>query len=1019
MKKLTRHLLSMTAAMAIGSSAVLSCGLPSALAAEAQEAEEAGKLVPVIIRLSGEAVLAGEGAAQLGTDYLDTPEATAKAEALRQTSSEAEAAIRSLYPELEVGYRFDLLMNGFSCELPKGLLDEARACPWVEDIEEIETVNIQRPDLYTAPELGEVSYFRETTGYFGEGEVIAVLDGEFDIDHDMFAPIDDKNNKLTKEDIIAAAGNLNVQVDPEQAYISSKLPYVIDYADDTPYESSDPKEFHGTHVSGIAAGNKISDADGNELSGIARDAQIIMMRVFGDVLVDEVQGTYQNAVKYDAALAALEDAATLRADVINMSFGSPEPDLDSISYKDTLKSLNNAGITIVAAAGNSSNNRIIEGTYLDMDAAVPDTQTVSEPSSFKEVLSVASANNSMRRDPCFKIEGLDDEIPFSVADDRILSEILDDGVYEYVYCGLGTPGDFEGKDLTGKIALVDRGGFTFSEKAYNAEQAGAVAMIVCDNIDEQSLIGMALDGVTLPSVFISLNNGIKMKEAESGKIRLDSTITVITPLDGGISGFSSFGPAEDLTLKPDIAGIGGSVTSAAKNNSLMQIEGTSMSSPYVAGCAAILDQYLRKNGMVLSGSAKTAFIKNLLMNSAVLFQNGDTYESPRRQGAGLVNLKNVLNDRVILTGEGGLAKVELKDKLTDKISFNVDIRNFSDQDVEFKEARLVLTAEDGAMIENDESGQISIIGSSNIGVTADLSSLLSTAAGETRTVTVSAQLSEADLAARSTSFPNGFFVEGYIILSGAENCCDVSIPVMGFCGDWTQAPIFHSGTKYLAPYQLFTTAGNGSFDASYSFAGVAEATARLIERLPEEDAEYVLANPFSIADYYDDEYFGDLMNCYSESTYLSPDGDGLSDRFGIVFSLLRSAHISGLRIYDSENNLVSESDAANVPAQKVVYSMSEEDLRSLPDGEYRGSFEGYIYYEGAENNPQAYDFPIVVDKKAPSLEVKPKEENGRKLIEITSADENLDGIFITGRGDGGIAGEYTADGACFPLCNMR
>ena len=246
----------MTAAAAIGFSSVLNCGSLSALAAYEHGTTKAGKLVPVIIKLSGEAVLAGEEAAEQGTDYLDTSEAEEKATALSRISSEAEDSLRNLYPALEVGYHYDVLMNGFSCKLPENLIAQARNCRWVESISKIETINVIKPNLYSAAEAGEADYFRETTGYFGEGEVIAVLDTEFDITHDMFAPIDDKENKLTKDDIIAAANDLNVQIDPEKAYISSKLPYVIDYADDTPYDCSDPLNYHGTHVAGIAAGSQ-------------------------------------------------------------------------------------------------------------------------------------------------------------------------------------------------------------------------------------------------------------------------------------------------------------------------------------------------------------------------------------------------------------------------------------------------------------------------------------------------------------------------------------------------------------------------------------------------------------------------------------------------------------------------------------------------------------------------------------------------------------------------------------------
>ncbi len=1002
MKNFTRHFLSMTTAALIGGSAVLNCGLPAALAAEAKD----GKLIPVIISLSGDAVLAGEAAAEMGTDYLDTAEADAKAASLRQISSQAEEYLRSLYPELEISYRYDVLMNGFSCSLPAGLLDEAGSCRWVKDITKVETVNVVKPELYTASELSDMNYFGETTGYFGEGEVIAVLDSEFDITHDMFAPIDDKENKLTKDDIAAAAAELNVSIDPERAYISSKLPYVIDYTDDTPYEYTDPENYHGTHVAGIAAGNMISDDESAELSGIARDAQLVMMKVFKQITIDEL-GITMSTAESDAILAALEDAAKLKADVINLSLGSPDPDFEKIPYKDTITALNNAGIMVVASAGNDSNSFMGNGNYLDIDTSAPDTHTVGEPSAFRDAFCVAAANNSVRRSPCFRIEGLDDEIPFSDTDQGTLSDFLSDDVYEYVYCGLGLFEDFDGKDLQGKIALIDRGELHFWEKAMNAQMAGAIAMIICDNAEDGDLITINMEGNPFPAAFVSMNDGNKLKEAESGKIRLDSTLSIVTPLDGGISEYSSFGPAADLTLKPDIAGIGTAVSSAAYDNGLKQMNGTSMASPYVAGCVAVFDQYLRKNGIELTGNEKTDLIKNIMMNSAVLFMNGDVYESPRRQGAGLVNMKNALNDRVILTGESGLAKVELKDNITSQLSFDVDIRNLTDEDVEFTEAKLVLTAEDGTPMEDSE--QLIISGASNIGVTADLSELLTATAQESRTVNINAELSAEDLAAHSTAFPNGFFVEGYIILSGAENCCDISVPVMGFYGDWAQVPIFHNGTKDLAPYAYRTYTGDGIMSSSHSFAGIAEAVSQLLERLPADVKETAMMEPFFFPDYYDEEYNEIQEKCSSEGIYLSPDGDGMAEQVSIDYSLLRSARVSDIKLYNADNELVLDSSNNDaLPAYTPMGYISEDDMSGLPEGKYKGVIEAYVFYEGAEKAPQTFEFPVVIDKTAPALEVKSKEENGRKLLEITCTDDELDGVYIMGKGNGGIAGEYTA-----------
>jgi hypothetical protein len=62
-------------------------------------------------------------------------------------------------------------------------------------------------------------------------------------------------------------------------------------------------------------------------------------------------------------------------------------------------------------------------------------------------------------------------------------------------------------DMTGKIALVDRGVCNFSQKCFNAQEAGAIAVIVCNNVFDPETITMAAgnfgDQVTVPCFMMS------------------------------------------------------------------------------------------------------------------------------------------------------------------------------------------------------------------------------------------------------------------------------------------------------------------------------------------------------------------------------------------------------------------------------------------------------------------------------------------------------------------------------------
>ncbi len=59
-------------------------------------------------------------------------------------------------------------------------------------------------------------------------------------------------------------------------------------------------------------------------------------------------------------------------------------------------------------------------------------------------------------------------------------------------------------DLTGKIAMIDRGGCEFGEKALNAEEKGAIGCIICNFEDQFIAMGAGAVGanVTIPVVFI-------------------------------------------------------------------------------------------------------------------------------------------------------------------------------------------------------------------------------------------------------------------------------------------------------------------------------------------------------------------------------------------------------------------------------------------------------------------------------------------------------------------------------------
>ncbi len=73
-----------------------------------------------------------------------------------------------------------------------------------------------------------------------------------------------------------------------------------------------------------------------------------------------------------------------------------------------------------------------------------------------------------------------------------------------VHAGLGDVADFEAVDVTGAVALLDRGVVPFREKAQNAQSAGAAAVVIVNN--ERGFFGGTLEeasGVTIPVIGVS------------------------------------------------------------------------------------------------------------------------------------------------------------------------------------------------------------------------------------------------------------------------------------------------------------------------------------------------------------------------------------------------------------------------------------------------------------------------------------------------------------------------------------
>lgn len=123
--------------------------------------------------------------------------------------------------------------TGFAIKVAYGKLDEIRALPGVASA-------YPAPEFKVAPDMEsattELGGLENSSGYQGEGMVIAILDTGLEISHQSFAAAP-TSPTLTETDIeaVLSGKTLNAEqkktITASQVYHTAKVPFAFDYAD--------------------------------------------------------------------------------------------------------------------------------------------------------------------------------------------------------------------------------------------------------------------------------------------------------------------------------------------------------------------------------------------------------------------------------------------------------------------------------------------------------------------------------------------------------------------------------------------------------------------------------------------------------------------------------------------------------------------------------------------------------------------------------------------------------------------
>ena len=727
-------------------------------------------------------------------------------------------AVAAAFPgaSAQVEREYDKAMQGFALSAPAGSLDAIRAMSGVKAAFLDRETHVDGVDDQVAGE-GATNSSRTSTQdpanlsaqlmmhadqitQKGNGKVVAVIDTGVDMTHPAFAGALHGTPGLSQDKVDALTPHLGDG--KTGTYVSEKFPFAYDYADNDPDASPTGQAgSHGTHVAGITAGNA------GEIVGIAPDAQIIVAKVARSVEGD---------ITDSALLAALDDMVVLHPDVVNLSLGQlggMDNEADSV-YATVFKSLQDVGVTVNAAAGNhhTSGYGNTSGKNLPF-ASDPDSSTQCEPATYSSVVSVASVDNSLAHS-AFTVG--DRDIAYQRAggaDGQKMPDLSDltGGPFEYVDGGIGSPEDGAAlkakypEGLAGKIVLVKRGALTFQAKFNNIADSKPAGFILYNNVPGDSLVVMSLATDGVPAAFISQADGEAMLAAADHHLSVAPGKVVPPSSKYSMSAFSSWGVTPDLRLKPEVSAPGGNIYSAVPGGIYEFKSGTSMATPQMAGVSALVLQRVENDPLFASMSAreKVDVVQNLIMGTAApivdpLQDTGAPY-SPRKQGSGLANVLAATTSSVYPTVVGAPERSRPKADLGDGTAgwhFDVTLHNLSGAEATYELSSQALSeiVEGGFFTGKsaDWRGKGVDIAYSGAAVSGtDEGATITVPANGEATVGVDVKPGAGFDSSVAQNTPNGTFLDGFVrFTSKTASQPDLTVPYLGFYGNWGKAPIF-------------------------------------------------------------------------------------------------------------------------------------------------------------------------------------------------------------------------------------
>jgi subtilisin family serine protease len=495
---------------------------------------------------------------------------------LAQQRNAFKTWLRASAPKARVTAEFDLALNAVGVKLNGTTLTKLRSAPGVRRVEK---QGVFRPIAHNDPDLELVNAneaWAQAGGAAnaGAGVKVAIIDSGIDSSHPCF---DDTGYPSVPQEGPASLTTNKVIV--FKVYGNKVAKSGFDETD---------QNGHGTHVAGTVACNAHTPAvvDGVDIpydpSGVAPRALLGSYNVFpGD----------SGSARSEDIIEAMEDAYEDGFDVMNMSLGGARNDGGGAFLLDNaVNNIDRANVVVAVAAGN-------EG---------PGYFTVHYPGAAQRALTAGASTVGHSVINLVEVAGAEYEAvvgDFATLETDLTAplDVVPGAGFAH---GLNTACDGDPlPDLTGKIALLGRGTCDFTVKMRNAQNAGAVGVIMVDHTEEAPFV-MAHNGLepqpTIPGYMVRLSDGavIDNHEGEPATLRALGVYEVDPSSTNVMAGFSSWGPTHgDLLIKPDVVAPGADVLSSFPEWSCDPVPpegcwsflgGTSMATPHLAGAAAVV-----------------------------------------------------------------------------------------------------------------------------------------------------------------------------------------------------------------------------------------------------------------------------------------------------------------------------------------------------------------------------------------------------------------------------------------------